>query len=224
MGFCSKLVKFMTTNLFHYCLNYFEEQNKTNSVLPMHYVAEGLQLIEKAYHECRQVFLIGNGGSASTASHIACDLQKGTLTYGHGSAFVGHVNTVVTRHSEAQPKNPRRFRVTSLCDNTELITAWANDSGYEVIFSEQLKTFAEEGDLLIAISASGNSPNIIRAVDVAKLKGMKVIGLTGFAGGKLRELADVPIHVESKDYGIIENCHLIFGHLATKYLQDLVTH
>ena len=226
-------------NFFNYCLNYFKEQNRVNDLLPMHYVAEGLQLMEKAFHDGRQVFLIGNGGSASTASHIACDLQKGTLAYGHGSAFTPSSQTVIAspvqqqvvygarevangdRPRQSQPlNNNRRFRVTSLCDNTELITAWANDSGYEVVFSEQLKTFAEEGDLLIAISASGNSPNIIRAVDVAKIKGMKVIGLTGFAGGKLRELADVPIHVEAKDYGIIENCHLMFGHLATKYLND----
>lgn len=192
----------MIMNLFNYVLNYFDEQNKVNATLPMHYVAEALQLIEEAYREGRQVFIIGNGGSASTASHLACDLQK---------TILGHKGD----------RKVNRFRVISLCDNTEVITAWANDVGYEVIFSEQLKTLANEGDLLIAISASGNSPNIIKAVDVAKVMGLKVIGLTGFSGGKLRELADVPVHVESNDYGIIENVHLIFGHLATKYLQEL---
>lgn len=189
-------------NLFNYVLNYFQEQNKVNELLPMHFIAEALQLIEEAYHQRRQVFIIGNGGSASTASHMACDFQK---------TILGHKGD----------QRVNRFRVTSLCDNMEVMTAWANDVGYEVIFSEQLKTFANEGDLLIAISASGNSPNIIRAVDVAKLKGLKVIGLTGFIGGQLRQLADVPIHVESNDYGIIENVHLIFGHLATRHLLNL---
>jgi D-sedoheptulose 7-phosphate isomerase len=188
-------------NLFNYVLNYFQEQNKINNLLPMHFIAEALQLIGKAYHEGRQVFIIGNGGSASTASHMACDFQKTIL----GHKGDRHVN---------------RFRVVSLCDNTEILTAWANDVGYEVVFSEQLKTFANEGDVLIAISASGNSPNIVKAVDVAKLKGMKIIGLTGFTGGKLKQLADIPIHVESNDYGIVENVHLIFGHLATRYLID----
>lgn len=196
-------------NIFNYTLNYFDEQNRVNAMLPMHFVAEGLQVIEKAYREGRQVFLIGNGGSASTASHIACDLQKSTLPK------LGHTESPVAA------KHLGRFRVISLCDNTEIITAWANDVSYEVIFSEQLKTLAHEHDMLIAISASGNSPNIIRAVEVAKLKGMTVIGLSGFTGGKLQMMADVPVHVDSHDYGIVENAHLMFGHLATKYLIDL---
>lgn len=191
-----------TPNIFHYALNYFDEQNRVNTMLPMHFVAEGLQTIEKAYREGRRLFLIGNGGSASTASHIACDLQKGILGY------------------KGDHQRPR-FKVFSLADNAAIMTAWANDVSYEVIFSEQLKTLAHEHDVLIAISASGNSPNIIRAVEVAKLKGMSVIGLSGFTGGKLRTMANVPIHVDAHDYGVVENVHLMFGHLATKYLIDL---
>ena len=189
------------TNPFNCSIEYIKEQNKVNELLPMHFVAEALQLVEKAYRDGKQIFIVGNGGSASTASHMVCDFQKFILGY------------------KGDRKIPR-MKALSLSDNTEVLTAWANDVGYEVVFSEQLKNLADEGDLLIALSASGNSPNIIRAVEVAKLKGIKVIGLTGFAGGKLKELADVPIHVESNDYGIVENVHLMFGHLAARYLVD----
>lgn len=188
-------------NTFNFTTEYFKEQNRVNDLLPMHFIAEALQLVEKAYRSGKQIFIIGNGGSASTASHMVCDFQKFILGY------------------KGDRKIPR-MKALSLSDNTEVLTAWANDVGYEVVFSEQLKNQAEEGDLLIALSASGSSPNIIRAVDVAKLKGIKVIGLTGFAGGKLKELADVPIHVESNDYGIVENVHLMFGHMAARYLVD----
>lgn len=191
----------MSTNSFNFTVEYFKEQNKVNDLLPMHFIAEALQLVENCYRSGKQIFIIGNGGSASTASHMVCDFQKFILGY------------------KGDRKIPR-MKALSLSDNTEVLTAWANDVGYEVVFSEQLKNLAEEGDLLIALSASGNSPNIIRAVDVAKLKGIKVIGLTGFSGGKLKELADVPIHVESNDYGIVENVHLMFGHMAARYLVE----
>ncbi|MEK7115240.1 MAG: SIS domain-containing protein [Patescibacteria group bacterium] len=191
----------MSINSFNFSVEYFKEQNRVNDLLPMHFIAEALQLIEKCYRGGKQIFIIGNGGSASTASHMVCDFQKFILGY------------------KGDRKIPR-MKALSLSDNTEVLTAWANDVGYEVVFSEQLKNQAEEGDLLIALSASGNSPNIIRAVDVAKLKGIKIIGLTGFAGGKLKELADVPIHVESNDYGIVENAHLMFGHMAARYLVE----
>jgi len=191
----------MSKNSFNFSVDYFKEQNRVNDLLPMHFIAEALQLVEKAYRANKQIFIVGNGGSASTASHMVCDFQKFILGY------------------KGDRKIPR-MKALSLSDNTEVLTAWANDVGYEVVFSEQLKNLAEEGDLLIALSASGNSPNIIRTVDVAKLKGIKVIGLTGFAGGKLKELADVPIHVESNDYGIVENVHLMFGHMAARYLVD----
>src|SRR3954452_2337159 len=122
----------------------------------------------------RVVFVVGNGGSAATASHFACDLGKGTRRDG-----------------------PPTFHVISLTDNVPLLTAWANDSGYEHVFSEQLTALAQPGDLLVAISASGNSPNVIAAVDAARASGMGVVGLSGRSGGRLGRLVDVVVNVPS---------------------------
>ena len=116
----------------------------------------------------RVVFVVGNGGSAATASHFACDLSKGTRCDG-----------------------PPTFQVVSLTDNVPLLTAWANDSGYDRVFSEQLKALARPGDLLVAISASGNSPNVVAAVDAARSCGMSVVSLSGRSGGRLAHLVDV---------------------------------
>src|SRR5262249_33649482 len=125
-------------------------------------------LIEDAYHAGRFVFIIGNGGSAANASHLCEDLAKCTL-----------------RDFEAQ----KRLKVLSLTDNTAGIMAWANDEGYDRVFVEQLKNLASPGDLLLAISGSGNSPNVLKAVDWANRHGLTTVGLTGFAGGQLQGLA-----------------------------------
>lgn len=152
-----------------------------------------------AYERNAFVFLAGNGGSASLASHFACDLEKTTAG-----------------------KHPReisdRFRVLSLTDSLASLTAWANDEGYEHVFSEALRSRARAGDVLIVISASGNSPNIIAAIERAKAMDVTTIGWLGFDGGKAKDLCDHVLHVRSLDYGIVEAAHGVFTHLVTSWL------
>ena len=169
--------------------------------LPLTPIDEVIRTIEQARDEQRQVFVIGNGGSAATASHMMNDLCKGTL---------GH------KGDAPWP----RLRVIALTDNVSLMTAWANDTDYSRVFSEPLKNLARRGDVLIAISASGNSPNILAAVEAAKHLGVKVIGLTGFGGGKLSKLADVSFVVPSDGYGPVEDAHMILDHIITGYLYE----
>ena len=169
--------------------------------LPLKPIDEIIQAIEQAQHERRQVFVIGNGGSAATASHMMNDLGKGTLGHKGDAPWA-------------------RLRVIALTDNVSVMTAWANDTDYDRIFSEPLKNLAQRGDLLIAISASGNSPNIIAAVEAAKHLGAKVIGLAGFGGGKLSKMADVSFVVPSDEYGPVEDAHMILDHIITSYLYE----
>src|SRR5882724_10683020 len=129
--------------------------------LPLDQVDKLFAVVEEAHAAGKQIFIIGNGGSAATASHMMNDLNKGTL---------GHKGDAPWK----------RFKVIALTDNVSLMTAWANDTSYNTVFSEPLKNFANRGDVLIAISASGNSPNIVAAVEVAKQMGLTVLGLGGF--------------------------------------------
>ena len=169
--------------------------------LPGEAIDQMMQAVEEVHQRRGQIFVIGNGGSAATASHMMNDLNKGTL---------GH------KGDAPWP----RFRVIALTDNVSLMTAWANDTDYNHGFSEPLKNLAQKGDVLIAISASGNSPNIIAAVEAAKQIGVKVIGLTGFGGGKLAKLADVSFIVPSSEYGPVEDAHMILDHIMTGYLYE----
>jgi D-sedoheptulose 7-phosphate isomerase len=149
------------------------------------------ELVEAAYDDGRFVFIIGNGGSGANASHLCEDLAKCTL-----------------RDFESQ----KRLKVLSLTDNTAGIMAWANDEGYDRIFLEQLKTLASPGDLLLAISGSGNSPNILKAVDWANEHGLTTVGITGFSGGKLKNLAHHNLHAAIDDMGIVESLHQVVFH------------
>jgi D-sedoheptulose 7-phosphate isomerase len=155
-------------------------------------------LADEVYH-CYQndrfVFLCGNGGSGSNASHFCEDLGKCTL-----------------RREDFDNDKKRRLRILSLTDNTPYILAWANDEGFERVFMEQLKNLAHPGDLLIAISGSGNSPNILRAVEWANRNGLRTFGCTGFSGGKLRTIAQKNLHVPLDDMGIVESIHLTAFH------------
>src|SRR5580700_774874 len=180
---------------------YIHQLKQVLDQLPLKPVEEILRAIEQAQNERRQIFVIGNGGSASTASHMMNDLCKGTL---------GH------KGDAPWP----RMRVIALTDNVSLMTAWANDTDYNHIFSEPLKNLAQRGDVLIAISASGNSPNIIAAVEAAKQLGMKVLGLAGFGGGKLAKLAEICFVVPSDGYGPVEDVHMILDHIITGYLYE----
>lgn len=181
--------------------NYINGLKNVLDQLPGETIDQMMQAVEEVYQRRGQIFVIGNGGSAATASHMMNDLNKGTL---------GH------KGDAPWP----RFRVIALTDNVSLMTAWANDTDYNHGFSEPLKNLAQKGDVLIAISASGNSPNIIAAVDAAKQIGLKVIGLTGFGGGKLAKLADVSFIVPSSEYGPVEDAHMILDHIMTGYLYE----
>ena len=147
------------------------------------------------YQSGRFVFVIGNGGSGSNASHFCEDLGKGTL-----------------RREDFDNDKKKRLRILSLTDNTPYILAWGNDEGFDRVFVEQLKNLASPGDLLIAISGSGNSPNILRAVEWANAHGLETFGCTGFSGGKLRGLAKKCLHVPLDDMGIVESIHLTAFH------------
>jgi D-sedoheptulose 7-phosphate isomerase len=154
------------------------------------------EMLFEAYRHGKQVFVVGNGGSAATASHMACDLGKNTIR-----------------------PNLRRFRITSLNDNVPLLTALANDRGYERVFSEQLVNLIRPGDVLIVLSGSGRSPNIVEAMRYARSQSATVIALLGFDGGEAVELADEYVLVPSEEYGLIEDMHLILDHVLTGYFE-----
>ncbi len=154
-------------------------------------------LLSAAREEGRQVFLLGNGGSAASASHLAVDLGKGC-----------------SRNRE------KRFRVLSLTDNTPWMTALSNDISYEDVFVEQLKNYAEKGDLLIAISGSGNSKNVLKALQYANQIGCETIGISGFAGGKLKEMVKHHVHIKSDHMGLIEDGQMIVGHILVYAFMD----
>jgi D-sedoheptulose 7-phosphate isomerase len=158
-------------------------------------------LIYGCYQTGRTVYLIGNGGSGSNCSHFCEDLGKGTI-----------------RREDFDNDSKRRLRILSLTDNTPYILAWGNDEGFDRVFVEQLKNLGNPGDLLIAISGSGNSPNILRAVDWANRHGLKTIGCTGFTGGKLQTLAQHNFHVPLDDMGIVESIHLTAFHWVVDHL------
>lgn len=147
------------------------------------------ELVWQTYKDSRTVFLFGNGGSAALASHLACDLAKGTVADGQ-----------------------RRLRAVSLVDNPALITAWANDSDYEEIFAEQLQNLIQRGDLVLAISASGNSRNVIRGLEVARQAGATLVSLSGFNGGKIKDMCDVCLVVPSDNMQHVEDAHLTVAH------------
>ena len=148
-----------------------------------------------AYARDRFVFVCGNGGSGSNASHFCEDVGKGTL-----------------RREDFDKDTRKRIRILSLTDNTPYILAWANDEGVERVFVEQLKNLAGPGDLLVAISGSGNSPNVLRAVEWANTHGVRTFGCTGFSGGRLRTLAHENLYVPLDDMGIVESIHLTAFH------------
>ena len=155
------------------------------------------EIFSRARNEGRYVFIVGNGGSAANASHFCEDLAKGTL-----SDF----------------DTQRRLKVLSLTDNTPAIMAWANDEGYERVFVEQLRTYASPGDVLVAISGSGNSPNVLKAVEWANAHGLLTVGLTGFDGGMLRKTAAHNLHIAIDNMGTAEAAHDVVFHYLVEHL------
>lgn len=154
-------------------------------------------LLAAAIQGKRMIYACGNGGSAATSGHLLCDFLKGIQT-----------DTML------------RPRVVSLASHIELITAIANDIAYEEIFAYQLRTMAAPGDVLITISASGNSENIVRALDWAKANSVGTIAMTGFAGGRSARLADINLHVAAENYGIVEDIHQSMMHAFAQYLRQ----
>jgi len=168
--------------------------------LPRQAVTNFVQIIQTAREQGKQIFVVGNGGSAATASHMACDLGKTVLGKENYQAV-------------------RRFKVIALTDNVPLITAWGNDTSYDIVFAEQLRNLANPGDVLVVISASGNSPNILAAVEAASELGMTSIGLLGFDGGAAKQALYEHILIESNNYGFVEDAHMIVTHLITAYFK-----
>lgn len=158
-----------------------------------------MDMLLDAYKSDKFVFVMGNGGSAANASHLAQDLAKGT------------------RGSMEQTK---RLKALSLTDNTAFITAQGNDDGYDSIFEQQLRTFAKKGDYVVAISGSGNSPNIIKAIEWANHNGVITIGITGYDGGKLRKMANHTVHVNLNEMCTAESIHSIIFHYVILEMRE----
>jgi len=165
--------------------------------VPIEQVNEMVDVLLSANYVGSTIFVVGNGGSAATASHFACDLAKGTIT----------------------PGRPR-FRVMALTDNIPQITAWSNDVAYEEIFAEQLHGLMRRGDVLVAISGSGDSPNVLNAVNMACRRGGITVGLAGFEGGRLGALVDVPVIVPCSCMEQIEDAHLAVCHMTCSMLRQ----
>jgi D-sedoheptulose 7-phosphate isomerase len=175
---------------------YLDEMKFTLDALPLERIQDVVDVLLSANYVGSTVFILGNGGSAATASHFACDLAKGTIT----------------------PGRPR-FRVIALTDNVPM-TAWSNDVAYEQVFAEQLSGLIGRGDVVVAISGSGNSPNVLRAVELARRMGGITIGFSGFAGGRLSTLVDVPVVVPCDCMEQIEDVHTILCHLTCTVLRE----
>lgn len=176
-----------------------EKQLKGLSIQKIHEIVD---VLHNAYKNGRNIYIIGNGGSATTAIHFSCDLGKGTV-------------------KNLSDKHEKRFKVTPLTANIATLTAIANDIGYDEIFSQQLLNFMSKGDVLIAISASGNSKNILKAVGLAKETGLTVIGFCGFDGGKLKSISDYSIVIKSNSYGVVEDLHHVLAHIIHYCLRNI---
>lgn len=177
--------------------NYFERLSNTINALDTEEITAAVEMIKEAYEREANIYVFGNGGSAATASHFVCDFNKGI--------------------SETHDK---KFNLICLSDNTPIVTAIANDISYDDVFYFQLKNKLKKDDLIIAISGSGNSKNVIKAVEYAREIGTKVVGITGYSGGKLRELADYHMHVAIDDMQITEDIHMSFDHMMYRVLSD----
>ena len=180
---------------------YKSELLKAIETIELDKVNQAIELFREARANGRHIFVCGNGGSASTASHFACDIVKG-----------------------ASFNRPSRFRIMALTDQLPTLTAYANDVSYDSVFVEQLRNFAEPGDLFMGISGSGNSPNVLRAIEYANSIGCRTIALTGRDGGKLGPLAQLNIQVLAPHMGRIEDAHMIVCHMIGYYFMEEVEH
>jgi D-sedoheptulose 7-phosphate isomerase len=187
-----------STNLSDYAAEYAKRVHSAFSAVEPEALQKAFDALTEAARRGARIYVAGNGGSAAIADHLCCDWMKGT----------------------AVPSMPA-VKVHSLVCNTALLTALTNDFGYEAALARQIGMLAEEGDLLVLISSSGNSPNIEQAVLAAAKKKMKIIGLCGFSGGKLKKLADICLHTPANNYGIVEDAHQMLMHVLAQSLAQL---
>lgn len=177
---------------------YLEEFMAALKALDAGMLEEIMKQLELARQEGRQVFVIGNGGSAASSAHWVCDFGKG-INFGES----------------------KRLRVFSLADNLAIQTALSNDIAYDEIFTEQLKNYLNPGDVIIGLSVSGNSENVVKALDYGKKHGATTVSIVGKARGRMTELADIPLVVESENYGIVEDIHMFIAHVISQYMRRL---
>ena len=192
--------RFFSPNPIEFSRNYFEYLVTILQGINVEEIGELIKIILEARDKGSTIFFIGNGGSAATASHFANDLSIGTNAY------------------------LKPFRAISLTDNQAIITAIANDFGYDQIFLRQLKVLGRKDDILVGISASGNSANVINAMEYANSVGIKTVAITAFDGGIMKKIAQAGIHISTgpKEYGPAEDVHMILDHLVGAYLMRLI--
>lgn len=185
-----------------FATDYLTNLKKNIDEIDLRDIDKIIGIILNAHNKNKQIFILGNGGSAATSSHFATDLGKGTV-------------------KDFSDKSEKRMKVISLTDNIPLITAYGNDLNFDDIFAEQLNNLVCEGDIVIGISASGNSENVIKAIQLATNKKAITIGLCGFSGGKLKKISDYCIYIKNDHYGIVEDVHLTIAHLISYYIKKL---
>lgn len=178
--------------------DYIADVKRLCDILDIDEIESVCKLLLEGYKEGKKIFVAGNGGSAGTSNHFCCDFGK-----------------------NAVKGDSERPKIISLSANIEVLTALGNDFSYADVFSEQLKNLMNDGDLILLISASGNSPNVVKAAEYAKSRNGKVIGFTGFAGGKLKELSDSNINIPSDSYEKIEDLHMMLTHIIVCYFKGL---
>lgn len=183
----------------HYVSDYLSTLKSLLDAIDPVRVEQVVALLYKVYRENRRFVLCGNGGSASTSSHLVCDFQKNILLDGG-----------------------KPFEVIALTDSPALLSAWGNDTGFDNIFAGQARTWLREGDVLLAVSGSGNSPNVLRAVEVAREVGAVSIGFCGYGGGKLADLVDIAVVVHQRNMQQVEDVHMVLGHIVFSALRDRV--
>jgi D-sedoheptulose 7-phosphate isomerase len=187
--------------------SFVDDVTRVMAALPVQEIAKAMNVIQAAYERDGRIYIFGNGGSLALATHWVSDFNK----------------TVFSHNLDA---HTRRFQAIRLPTTEEEMSAWANDVGYDMVFAGPLQNYLQETDCVIAISSSGNSQNIVKAVELAQRRNVPVIGISGFDGGKLNELADVKITVKTEKgkYEIVEGIHAVILHLLTKYFQDYFDH
>jgi D-sedoheptulose 7-phosphate isomerase len=184
-----------------------EKVQETLQHLPVEEIAKAINILQACYERDGRIYVFGNGGSLAIATHWVSDINK----------------TIFSHHLSA---HSHRFQAVRLPSTESEITAWANDVGYDMIFAGPLQNYIQDSDVVIAISSSGNSLNITKAVELARKNNVPVIGLSGFDGGRLNELADAKILVktETGQYEVVESAHGTIMHLITKYFKDYFDH